>query len=165
MGATSMIWWLPLVLAAPMFLIWTTIHEGSHALAARLTGAEIRTFKPWPHRFEGRWYFGRMSYEPSSSKGLGLIVVFPYVVDVVVFSGLTAGFFLMASDWSFTVAATVAACSVVNTAIGILGRLRQKHKTDLSQVGWPTATTFYLFLIAYIIGLTVAVTLRLAGGS
>ena len=162
-----MIWWLPLVLAAPLFLIWTTIHEGSHALAARLAGAEIQTFKPWPHRFEGRWYFGRMSYEPYEPhcrRGRWFIMAIPYIVDVVAFSVLVAWLFCMASDWSFTVAATVAACSVVNTGIGILGRLRQKHKTDLSQVGWPTAMTFYLFLIAYIIGLTVAVTLRLAGG-
>lgn len=159
-----MIWWLPLVLAAPLLLIWTTIHEGSHALAARLTGAEIRTFKPWPHRFEGRWYFGRMSYEPQSEKGLGFIVAAPYIVDVVGFSALIVWLFFIASDWGFTVVVTVAGCSVVNTGVGILGRLRQKYKTDLSQVGRPTATVFYIFLIAYIIGLTVAVTLRLGNG-
>lgn len=160
----SMIWWLPVVMAVPLFLIWAAIHEGSHALAARLTGADIRTFKPWPHRFEGRWYFSRMSYEPLSGKGLGFIVVAPYIIDVASFSVLVVWLFCVASDWSFTVVATVAGCSVANTGIGILGRLRQKYKTDLSQVGWPTAMIFYIILIIYIIGLTVAVTLRLGDG-
>jgi len=56
--------WLPLlllgVLGAPLTLL---LHELSHAVATWATGGRVTEFRPWPHRFDGRWYFGRMMRE------------------------------------------------------------------------------------------------------
>lgn len=54
-----MTWWLliPLILGAPLTLV---LHEASHALATWATGGRVDAFRPWPHRWGGRWWFGRM---------------------------------------------------------------------------------------------------------
>lgn len=36
------------------------LHELSHCLVYKLAGAKIVVFKPWPHKYEGRFYFGRV---------------------------------------------------------------------------------------------------------
>ena len=54
-----MIWpWIALgILGAPVTLI---LHELSHVVFVKLSGGEVTVFKPWPHRFEGRFVFGRV---------------------------------------------------------------------------------------------------------
>lgn len=39
-----------LALAVPTYLVGVTIHEGSHAGAAKLVGGDVVTFRPWPGR-------------------------------------------------------------------------------------------------------------------
>ncbi len=53
-----MIWaWIALgILGAPVTLI---LHELSHVPWIKASGGEVTVFKPWPHRFEGRWVLGR----------------------------------------------------------------------------------------------------------
>jgi len=48
------------VLGAPLTLV---LHELSHAVATWATGGKVTLFRPWPHRHEGRFYFGRMMRE------------------------------------------------------------------------------------------------------
>jgi hypothetical protein len=34
-------------------------HEASHVVAAKLKGGRVLVFKPWPHFYNGKFYFGR----------------------------------------------------------------------------------------------------------
>ena len=54
-----MTWYLliPLVLGAPLTLL---LHEFSHVVETWATGGRVDVFKPWPHRWDGRWWFGRI---------------------------------------------------------------------------------------------------------
>ena len=36
------------------------LHEFAHVVVFRLAGARVESFRPWPHRHDGRWYFGRV---------------------------------------------------------------------------------------------------------
>lgn len=39
-----------LALAVPTYVVGVSIHEGSHALSAKLVGGEVVKFRPWPGR-------------------------------------------------------------------------------------------------------------------
>jgi hypothetical protein len=56
-----MIWWLIgfAVVGAPLTLV---LHELSHCFAVWAKHGWITSFKPWPHKVDGRFYFGRMTY-------------------------------------------------------------------------------------------------------
>lgn len=41
------------------------LHEFSHCLVVWNVEGKVVEFKPWPHIHDGRFYFGRMSYEVS----------------------------------------------------------------------------------------------------
>lgn len=58
-----MFWALAVLLGAAVALF---IHEASHYAVAKLRGAEIVAFKPYPHVHNGRLYLGRVSYYTSA---------------------------------------------------------------------------------------------------
>jgi hypothetical protein len=69
------------------FFLQTTIHEGSHGLAATLAGAEVTEFKPYPHMIGDNFVFGSMA----SSSGLtdsqeAWLLAAPYLADVTIFT-------------------------------------------------------------------------------
>lgn len=47
-------------------LVWAPcqvlMHEAAHAITVNLVGGQVLQFKPWPHRYGGRFYFGRVRY-------------------------------------------------------------------------------------------------------
>lgn len=51
------------VLGAPLTLV---LHEFSHVIATWATGGKVTLFRPWPHRYEGRWWIGRMMRDGGS---------------------------------------------------------------------------------------------------
>jgi hypothetical protein len=58
-----MTWWIwMLVLALPVGYLRLVAHELSHAVATIVTGGTVdwKRFRPWPHKANGRWYWGRM---------------------------------------------------------------------------------------------------------
>jgi len=48
-----------LALAWPLVIF---IHELSHYVMAKISGYEVTEFKPWPHRKDNIFYFGRVAY-------------------------------------------------------------------------------------------------------
>lgn len=62
------------VAAAPVeFMLHTTLHEASHALVLKLGGADIKSFKPYPHRSGSQFYFGSVSYIESEDQKYSLL--------------------------------------------------------------------------------------------
>jgi hypothetical protein len=53
------IWIIMFVATAWLTLL---IHEGSHALFAKMQGGSIVSFKPWPHKDKEKWWFGVVRY-------------------------------------------------------------------------------------------------------
>lgn len=64
---------------------WLVMHESLHAAAAKAEGRDIQNFKPYPHKYEGRWVFGEARY--SGSYSLPAMVA-PYVFDMAAFAAL-----------------------------------------------------------------------------
>ncbi len=50
---------LELLAPAPIILL---LHELSHAAAVKLLKGTVKTFKPYPHRHNDRWYLGRVAF-------------------------------------------------------------------------------------------------------
>ena len=69
--------------AAPLdFMLQTSLHESSHALFAKLGGAKINEFKPYPHHYKGNFYFGAVTYTPAEDQKLLIITdAAPMLVD------------------------------------------------------------------------------------
>ena len=57
-----MAWIFPLAAA-----LWLLAHEAAHAGAAWALGAQVTGFRPWPHRVDGRLYFGRVTWRGALS--------------------------------------------------------------------------------------------------
>ena len=47
-------------MALPTYFIGVTVHEGSHALAAKMVGARVVDIDLLPHVHRGKFYFGRV---------------------------------------------------------------------------------------------------------
>lgn len=67
--------WLLLIIPIAWF-VQNCIHEGSHLLFGWLEeGRKPLEFKPWPHRFEGRFYFARYAMGEATKDGLTCICI------------------------------------------------------------------------------------------
>jgi Peptidase M50B-like len=90
--ATKLRWadlWL--LLAFPLYQTFGTIrHEGSHALAAKIKGADITEFVPYPQWDTGRFTWGYSNRDPRRVDGFFTDFA-PYLCDLLWF----AGFFLL----------------------------------------------------------------------
>jgi hypothetical protein len=51
-----MISWIIMAVLGAAFALLS--HEAAHAFAAKMKGARVTVFKPWPHFRNGRLYFG-----------------------------------------------------------------------------------------------------------
>lgn len=56
-----MLWWFIgfAVVGAALTLV---LHELAHCVMVWAAKGWIESFKPWPHKVDGRFYFGRMTY-------------------------------------------------------------------------------------------------------
>lgn len=86
--ATKLRWadlWL--LLAFPLYQTFGTIrHEGSHALAAKIMGADITEFVPYPQTDTGRFTWGYSNWDPHTVDGWFTDSA-PYLCDVLWFAG------------------------------------------------------------------------------
>lgn len=152
-----MIWWLPLALAIPIFFAWAVVHEGAHALVSMAAGCRVTSFKPWPHKAEGAWYFGRVTYDmpgPTISK------LAPYIVDLVLFSAFAVPLFFVGDAWAWTVLLTLAAAPPVNSATAVMGRLHLRESNDLWKLHWAWSWVVFLLVVAYAAVGAAAITAR-----
>ena len=86
------------VLLIPIYQIISTLrHEGAHALTAKAYGFPITVFKILPHRHDGHFYWGRVSWLPTN-RDRWLIYMMPYIVNVVSLAAGTA--MIRFIDWS-----------------------------------------------------------------
>ena len=79
-------------LGIPVYFLWmTTLHEGSHALVAEMSGVKVTSFKPYPH-FEdfgyGRqFYWGTTNFAGQISKRQETwVLAAPVINDVLLFT-------------------------------------------------------------------------------
>ncbi len=71
------------LLAFPVYqTIGTIRHEGSHALAAILQGAEIKKFVFWPSFINDRFYWGYVRWNEATN---WLTTATPYFCDLITF--------------------------------------------------------------------------------
>jgi hypothetical protein len=54
-------WWIGL--AAGGAVLTLNLHELAHCLVVWCIGGTVTSYKPWPHRANGRWFIGRMTWE------------------------------------------------------------------------------------------------------
>lgn len=84
-----------LALIPPTYGVGVVVHEGSHALAAKLVGAEVTTFRPWPGRdpVSGAFQFGLTRVSGLRGTGDRLLFFFaPKVADAALLGGYLAWF-------------------------------------------------------------------------
>lgn len=79
-------------------------HEGAHAIAAKLRGYKITAFKFWPHKRDGRWMFGWVSWSGPHERH---ILLAPYYVDAALLAGLVVFLALVPASLSHWYAAGV----------------------------------------------------------
>jgi len=78
-----------LALAVPSYWLGLTVHEGSHALAAKAFGAEVTELRLWPgrHPRTNTFFFGWVSYRGNLSKGEKTVFFLaPKIADLVLLS-------------------------------------------------------------------------------
>lgn len=80
-------------MAIPTYFVGVAVHEGSHALAARLVGAEVIGLQVLPgrHPRNKRFYFGYTEIRGRLSKGQNLFfLAAPKLVDLAMLGGYSA---------------------------------------------------------------------------
>jgi uncharacterized membrane protein len=140
------------VTALLLYPVWVVVHEGAHALVVIGHGGKVKAFRPWPHRRNGEWVFGWISYYFDGPEDHYRVWVAAYRVDAIEFSGLYTVAWMLGGPVSVGgMVATVALFApAVNTAVGVLGRYRKVNPlVDLARVQWKDATVFLFLLLAY----------------
>lgn len=138
-------WFIPLILAIPLFFFWIAVHEGSHALIVILQGGKIIEFKPWPHRDEGKFYIGRITYFGKPSRW---IEIAPYIMDATLtafFLPLVIEIFVGQNLTTAIVVSTFLALPVVNTG-NALKNVVQKKESDLYGNQWEMPVRSFLII-------------------
>lgn len=82
-----------LAMAPPTYVLGVTVHEGSHALIARLLGARVVDFTILPGRdpISGAFHFGRTRVRGlAGSDELGAFFLAPKVTDLAMLGGFAA---------------------------------------------------------------------------
>jgi hypothetical protein len=81
-------------MALPDYMLGVTLHEGSHAVAARLMGAEVTSLHLWPgknpstHHFQFGWT--RVRGLPPGRGKLAFFLLAPKIIDTVMLAGFGA---------------------------------------------------------------------------
>jgi hypothetical protein len=151
------LWWL---LAYPLYQTFGTIrHEGSHAVAAKLEGADVTKFVPYPQTQTGRFTWGYTEWSGGSPGWFTDAA--PYLVDLLWFALF---FFLLTRiRWTnhliwLNLAIIGLLSPLVNSLAAWLGGIFGSDQTDVAK--WlakdPDAIVHLYFLItcsAYVIAL------------
>ena len=83
--------WAGLGMAVPTYFIGVAAHEGSHALAAKLAGAEVTELHLLPGVRHGHFYFGYVRTSGVTSDGTrAFFLIVPKLVDVAVLGSYSA---------------------------------------------------------------------------
>lgn len=142
-GLTGDLLWL--LLFIPGFFLQTLVHEGAHAAVISLFDGELVTFKPWPHRHNGRFYFGRVSWR----------IVTPLSVNArtaVYFAPSVAGALIvgMFGSLGHPAAYVLTTCATVDVVRNLLYRFigRAPHH-DVNNVDLPDS-----FIAVFALGMT-----------
>lgn len=141
-----MIWWLPIAAALPVFFLWNTVHEMSHAVAVLVLGGKVTAFRPYPHLEDGKFVFGYFRYEGKSGVGLHIA---PYLTDFIVFTTTAIGIVWIDNPWAFTSVLTILMAPVLDTIAGVQARYRGNERADLAKVHWGWAVPFLYFSWGY----------------
>jgi hypothetical protein len=141
-----MIWWILLSFSLPAFALWIFLHEGAHAVTALLCGRKIVEFKPWPHKANERFYFGRVRYD---REGNTFISLAPYLVDLVVLLTTAVVLLWIESAIARTVLMLILFCPFINTLVAVQARFRGNKRADLSRAHWGWALPFFYLLLLY----------------
>ena len=151
-----MIWWLFCVCLPFVWFMWTLIHEAAHAITARAFGHTVLSFKPFPHKADGKFYWGRVTYK-YQGKDQWLIKVMPYIVDLVVAIGFGVGMILVDDPEIMTVLAALYVAPLVNTGSVVQARYR-KNIGDLAAVPggvhWGIALAVFWVFVLMVVGAT-----------
>jgi hypothetical protein len=144
-----MIWWLTPVLIVPLFFLWNVVHEGSHALAALASGRRNIRLRPWPHKDpEWGFVFGSVHFDGVNTT---LILMVPYVVDVIACAGFVVAFYFLESAVFKTIFALALMCPIADTAMAVQARYRGNAMSDLARIHWGWAVPFLYALLAHAI--------------
>lgn len=111
-------WYIPLILAIPLFFFWTLVHESAHAIQAIFLSGKVIDFKPYPCRIDGKWYFGYIKYEvPNLSELDRFEISFaPYGVDAMVSAILSIGLLSnISTTWVEVLLLTIMCAPLINT--------------------------------------------------
>ncbi len=82
--------WAGLGMAVPTYFTNVVLHEGSHALVAKMFGGEIVKFKVLPTTEKGRFYFGYTAYKGRLSRNQKtLFYLAPKLLDTIMLGGFT----------------------------------------------------------------------------
>jgi hypothetical protein len=101
-----------LAMAIPTYFVGVTVHEGSHALAAKMVGAKIVDINLLPHVSRGKFYFGRVSVVGLRGRGeRTFFYMAPKITDLILMGGysLALGLDLLPDNKYGLLACTVAA--------------------------------------------------------
>lgn len=83
--------WAGLGFAVPTYFIGVAVHEGSHALAAELAGAEVTELHLLPGVRHGHFYFGYVRTRGLAGPGeRAFFLVAPKLVDLAMLGGYSA---------------------------------------------------------------------------
>jgi hypothetical protein len=74
------------VFALAAFQLHIVLHEGSHAVAAKALGYDVKGFYPYPHRSQGKFYFGRIAVDPGGKEKSIFYRLAPAGMDILLFS-------------------------------------------------------------------------------
>lgn len=102
-------WWVYLVVLAVGAPVTLLLHELAHCCAVWwLIDGKVTAFKPWPHKHNGTFYWGRMSWEcdmePTPAQYRSFYFWPQYKAIIMIITWLLLGFlvwlpFLMAAIW------------------------------------------------------------------
>lgn len=151
-----MVWWAPPLVALGGWFAWNVIHEGAHALTALAAGVKVTSFKPWPHKHDGKWRFAGVVYD---RQGPAVGVVMPYIVDAVAVVGLSIWAWL-SSPLTFSFLLGTLALPVVNTCVGVQARLRMNERADLSRAHQAWALIFFYLLLCYVVNVAALIVVK-----
>jgi hypothetical protein len=131
--------WAELLTLTLMGPIHLQAHESAHALAAHCNGYELVDYKPYPHKMDGHYYFGSVSYIMPIGKEMDTIVAMaPYMWDATLFIATdlltTYGDFDAKTKRIMRIAGMLV--PIINTAFNLIGYyIRDNPINDFRSVG------------------------------
>lgn len=133
-----MIWVLSVIFAAVCYLLWSAVHEYSHLFAARaIVGVRRYAFKLYPHIYNGRWYWSRVSYlyeRNPDDREQAWISIAPRYADLVAAIALPFAA-LMPDVWLFHAWTILFGAGVVDLWTGSTG-ISKTHDLRKASVGF-----------------------------